>query len=128
MTMPDVSDSILNSTKKILGLDAEYDVFDLDIMTHINSVFGTLQQLGVGPAEGMFITGPTEVWDTFLKSDSGLNQVKSYMYLRVRLLFDPPSTSFAITSMKEQATEMEWRLNVYAEGPDARPVVTTVIV
>ena len=109
-------DSILDSTKKILGLDPEYDVFDVDIITHINSVFFTLNQLGVGPAEGFMITDNTTPWTWFSEGPSNLNAVKTYVYLRVRLLFDPPQTSFAISAMEKQIQELEWRLNVHREG------------
>ena len=115
--MADIDDSILNSTKKILGLSEEYDVFDLDVITHINSVFSTLEQLGVGPAGGFMIEGDTETWASFFGPDPRLNAVKSYVYLRVRLLFDPPATSFAVSAMQEQIKELEWRLNVAADRP-----------
>lgn len=107
-----MSDSILKGTKKILGLAEDYDAFDLDVITHINSAFSTLAQLGVGPAEGFVLEDDTTKWAELLGSDPRLNVVKSYVYLRVRLLFDPPSTSFAIASFKEQIQEMEWRLQV----------------
>ena len=109
-------DSILDSTKKILGLDPEYDVFDVDIISHINSAFFTLNQLGVGPAEGFMITDNTTPWTWFSEGPSNLNAVKTYVYLRVRLLFDPPQTSFAISAMEKQIQELEWRLNVHREG------------
>lgn len=108
------AESILNSIKKVLGLDADYDVFDSDIVMHINSVFFTLTQLGVGPSEGYIISGQDEVWSEYV-NDKRLNAVKSYMYLRVRLLFDPPATSFAIESIKNQIQEYEWRLNVQVD-------------
>ncbi|HET9787099.1 MAG TPA: hypothetical protein VFP47_08200 [Pyrinomonadaceae bacterium] len=110
-----MSDSILTSTKKILGITEEYEQFDLDIITHINSVFSTLTQLGVGPAEGFMIEDKTATWAAFLGTDPRINSVKSYMYLRVRLLFDPPQSSYAITALQKQAEEMEWRLNVHME-------------
>lgn len=109
------NDSILNGTKKILGIGAEYDAFDLDIITHINSVFSTLEQLGVGPEEGFMIMGDDETWTDFLGEDKRLNAVKSYVYLRVRLLFDPPANSFLVASLDEQRKELEWRLNVVRE-------------
>lgn len=116
--------SILDSTKKALGLAPEYDVFDPEIIMHINSVFSTLNQLAVGPSEGFSIADKDAMWGTFLGDDLGLSAVKSYMYLRVRLLFDPPANSFTQTMMKEQAQEMEWRLNVYAENtPYVAPVL-----
>lgn len=114
--MADPIDSILDGTKKAIGLGADYDVFDPDLVMHINSVFFTLNQLGVGPDSGFAITGPNETWATFLGADLRLNAVKSYVFLKVRLLFDPPATSFAIAAMEKQAQEYEWRLNVHVEN------------
>lgn len=111
----EVEDSILKSTKKTLSLPADYDVFDEDVILHINSVFMTLNQIGIGPDDGFEITGETEEWSDYLKGNKNLNAVKSYMYLRVRLLHDPPSTSFAIDSMQKQIDQLEWRLNIVAE-------------
>jgi hypothetical protein len=111
-----MTDSILNSTKKILGVATDYTVFDVDILTHINSVFSTLNQLGIGPEEGFAIEDESATWDAFLGDDLRLNNVKTYVYLRVRLLFDPPTTSFLIASLKEQVQELEWRMNVQREG------------
>jgi hypothetical protein len=110
-----MSDSILTSTKKILGVDETYTVFDQDIMIHINSVFSTLSQLGVGPDYGFEITGATETWGDFLNGDKNLNAVRTYVYLRVRLLFDPPTTGYLVEALKEQIKELEWRLNVQRE-------------
>lgn len=110
-----MTQSILDSTKKVLGLPADYTPFDVDIVMHINSVFFTLHQLGVGPDEGFTIEDSNAVWEDFMLGER-VQAVKSYMYLRVRLLFDPPSTSFAIESLKRQAEEFEWRLNVHMEG------------
>lgn len=111
-----MSESILNSIKKVLQIAEEYTAFDTDIILHINSVFSTLNDLGIGPAEGFAIEGPLETWDAYLGGDLRMNSVKTYMYLRVRLLFDPPTTSYLITSAKEQLKEIEWRLNVRREG------------
>lgn len=108
--------SILNDTKKALGLDAEYKAFDPDVMMHINSVFTILQQLGIGPDEGFMIEDETPTWDIFLATDKRLNSVKSYMYLRVRLLFDPPQMSFHVKALQDQIQEFEWRLNVQRES------------
>jgi len=116
-----MTDSILISTKKILGIDAAYTAFDVDIITHINSAFSTLNQLGIGPVEGFMIIDDTTTWNMLLDYDPRLNAVKSYVYLRVRLLFDPPTTSYLITAMKEQVQELEWRLNVVREG-DLYPI------
>lgn len=106
---------ILNDTKKVLGIDAAYTVFDPDIIMHINSALSTLNQLGIGPQLGFAITGDTETWDQIIGTDLSLNSVKTYIYLRVRLWFDPPATSYAIEAMKEQVRELEWRLNVRRE-------------
>ena len=122
-----MSTSILDSTKKVLGIDADYTAFDVDILMHINSVFSTLNQLGLGPAEGFAIEDATTTWDAFLGTDLRLNSVKTYIYLRVRLLFDPPSTSYLITSMKEQLQELEWRLNVNREESTWVPPVVPVV-
>ena len=107
--------SILNSTKKILGIASDYTAFDLDIITHINTAISTLTQLGVGPAEGFMIEDDTASWDMFVGSDLQLNSVKSYVFLRVRLLFDPPATSYLIKAYEDQIQELEWRLNVHRE-------------
>lgn len=111
-----MSTSILNSIKKVLGIDESYTAFDADIIMHINSVFSTLNQLGVGPAEGFMIENGEATWDTFIGVDPRLNAVKSYVYLRVRLLFDPPTTSYMIEAQQQQVRELEWRLNVQREG------------
>ena len=107
--------SILTSTKKILGIAEDYTVWDLDIITHINSAFSDLTQLGVGPVAGFMIEDSTAVWTDFLVDDLQLNSVKTYIYLRVKLLFDPPTTSYAVTAMQEQIEKLEWRLNIHRE-------------
>lgn len=112
-------ESILDSTKKVLGLDSSYTAFDVDVTMHINSVFATLQQLGVGPAEGFAIADKDTKWAAYLGGDLNLNQVKSYIYLRVRLLFDPPATSYAQEAMARQIKEIEWRLSVYRDGVES---------
>jgi hypothetical protein len=108
--------SILISTKKILGVADNYTAFDLDIITHINSAFSTLAQLGVGPAEGFMIEDETATWTEFIPSgDLQYNAVKTYVYLRTRQLFDPPSTSYLIAAFDQQIKELEWRLNTHRE-------------
>lgn len=109
-------DSILNSIKKILGIAPDYTEFDVDIIMHINSTFSTLNQLGIGPVEGFMIEDDDATWDDFLLGDSRLNSVKTCVGLKVRLVFDPPATSFGITAMENQIKEHEWRLNVAREG------------
>ena len=108
--------SILTSTKKILGIEEDYTDFDVDILMHINSVFATLNQLGIGPEQGFAIEDATPTWDAFLGTDARLNSVKTYVYLKVRLLFDPPQNSYAIDALKQQAMELEWRINTYRES------------
>jgi len=110
-----IEESILKSTKKILGLDATYAAFDLDVITHINTAFFTLNQLGIGPAEGFMIEDNSEEWVDFTGGTVNLNAVKTYMYLRVRMLFDPPGTSFHINAIQEQITELEHRLKLERE-------------
>lgn len=107
--------SILTSTKKILGIAEDYTVFDLDIITHINTAFSTLTQLGVGPAEGFMIEDDTAVWEDFYADDLQYNAVKTYVYLKVRQLFDPPTTSYQIAAYDRQIEQLEWRLNVHRE-------------
>lgn len=111
-------ESILTSIKKLLGLTEEYEHFDPEIIMHINSVFMDLRQLGVGPEEGFFIEDETSVWTDFVSEIGKMEAVKSYMYLRVRLLFDPPANSSLIESMNRQIEKFEWRLNVAAESPN----------
>lgn len=111
-----MEDSILTSVKKVLGLTKDYTVFDLDIIIHINSVFAILNQLGIGPAEGFVIEDDAPTWSEYLGDNANLNLVKSYVYLRVRMLFDPPGTPYHINSLEAQAKEMEWRMNVYREA------------
>jgi hypothetical protein len=127
-----VAESILTSTKKILGLDVSYTVFDLDILTHINSAFSTLNQLGIGPEDGFAIVDATATWDAFIGSNLKYNSVKTYVYLKVRLVFDPPQTSYLIESLAKQAHELEWRLNAVREetewvDPDPAPITDTVL-
>lgn len=107
--------SILTSTKKNLGIAEDYTVWDFDIITLINSAFSDLTQLGVGPANGFMITDETTEWDAFTGDDIQLNSVKTYIHLKVKSIFDPPATSYAVTAMQEQIKQLEWRLNVHRE-------------
>lgn len=108
-------ESILISIKKLLGISAEYTNFDADIIMHINSVFMVLNQLGVGPYECFKIQDDLAVWKDFLADDEQLDAVKSYVYLKVKALFDPPINSAVIEANKQMINELEWRLNVQAE-------------
>lgn len=105
-------DSILKSVKKMLGMTEEYTVFDPDIVIHINSVFFILSQMGVGPKEGFSIEDETAKWEDFIPCGASLEAVKTYVYLKVRLMFDPPQSSVLTESINRQISEIEWRLNV----------------
>lgn len=113
-----MDESILTTIKKLLGMTSVYDAFDSEIITHINSVFFTLCQLGVGPTTPFTISGATETWSDFLGDDNlKFEPVKTYIYIKVRTVFDPPSSSFALSALKEEAAMYEWRLNVMSETP-----------
>lgn len=104
-------DSILTSIKKMLGIEKEYTHFDPDIIMHINTVFMTLQQIGVGPTEGFSIEDETAIWDDFLDDVTQYQAVKTYIFLKVRLLFDPPTSSAVMQAYNESIKELEFRLN-----------------
>ena len=109
-------DSILTSIKKMLGIAEEYEQFDADIIMHINSVFMILTQLGVGPSEGFSIEDDSAIWSDFIQYSTNIESVKSYVYLRVKLLFDSTSLgSPVIEAMNRQISELEWRLTIEAE-------------
>lgn len=114
-------ESILTSIKKILGITEEYTVFDSDVMMHINSIFAVLHQLGVGPNDGFFIENKQAKWSDFIQDNKILSSVKSYVGIRVRLIFDPPDRSFIEDSLKRQADELEWRLNAAVDPPTILP-------
>lgn len=123
-----MTNSILLTVKKMLGISEEYHAFDIDVITNINSVFLTLNQLGIGPSSPFQITGEDEVWTDF-EDPTKVPGIQTYLYLKVRLLFDPPTTSFLLESIKEQIAELEWRMNVQKEylvkeeeEPEAPPV------
>ena len=107
-----MNDSILTSIKKMLGITEDYEAFDPDIIMHINSVFVILNQLGVGPKNGFRISDKSTTWVEYLSQPYNLDLVKSYMHIRVKMLFDPPMSSAVMEAMNRQITEFEWRLNV----------------
>ena len=110
-------DSILTSIKKLLGITEEYTHFDADLIMHINSVLMALRQMGIGPSNGFSITGPYETWEDFLGNElSMLESVKSYTYYKVRLMFDPPTSSALMEAINRQIGELEWRLNIASES------------
>ena len=108
-------ESILTSIKKMLGISEEYTHFDEDLIMHINSALAVLCQLGVGPSEGFFITNKSAVWSDFVPDLSKLQFIKTYVYQKVKLLFDPPSSSAAIQALNESIKEFEWRINVQVD-------------
>lgn len=110
-----MNESILTSVKKTLGMDEAYTAFDPDIVLFINGVLADLHALGVGPAEGFQITGKDEEWVQFLSNDMTLNNVKTYMSLRAKLLFDPPESGYGLAAFKEQIAKWEWYISEHRE-------------
>lgn len=108
-------ESILTSIKKLLGITEDYEHFDPDIIIHINSVFMILTQLGIGPSSGFSISDKSSTWNDFVGDNPNIESIKSYVYLKVRLLFDPPINSGVTESMNRMISELEWRLNVASE-------------
>ena len=108
-------ESILTSIKKMLGISEEYTHFDEDLIMHINSALAVLCQLGVGPSEGFFITNKSAVWSDFVPDLSKLQFIKTYVYQKVKLVFDPPSSSAALQALNESIKEFEWRINVQVD-------------
>lgn len=111
--------SILDSIKKLLGIPSEVTEFDTDILIHINSVFSILTQLGVGPSSGFSIEDSSAEWSDFIGDDARFSDVKSFVYLKTRLLFDPPASSAAMDAMNRMASELEWRINVSVDPKEA---------
>lgn len=107
-----MNESILQSIKKLLGIDVSYTAFDQDIIMHINSVFMILRQMGVGPDSGYKIDSVSNQWSEFTNDDLFIESVKTYIYLKVRMYFDPPQNTSLISAIQSQISELEWRLNV----------------
>ena len=110
--MPDdieVSDSILKTVRQMIGPSASYDVFDLDLIISINAAFSRLCQLGVGPEIPYKITGPENTWDEFM-DDGYQEEIKQYIYLKTRMVFDPPASGTVAKSYEEQIAMLEWTL------------------
>lgn len=110
--------SILTSVKKLLGIQEEDESFDVELILDINSIFMILNQLGLGPEKGFFIEDKEDAWTDFLKDRNDLNAVKTYIYLKVRLMFDPPQMGYLVDSINKQCQELEWRINVQAENEE----------
>lgn len=117
-------ESILKTIKKLLGVSDEETHFDSDIITHINTTFSTLRQLGVGPDKTFYIQDDTSTWDQFVDEDTDFNNVRTYMYLKVRLLFDPPMSTAVLSAMERQISELEWRMNVDASNKSMEEVAS----
>ena len=109
-------ESILNTIKKMLGIELDCTDFDLELVPHINSVLMAVIQLGVGPSTGLMILDDKNMWTELLGVRKDLESVKTYIYLKTRLLFDPPQSSFLIEAFKKEIAEIEWRLNIQVEG------------
>ena len=116
-------DSILDTIKKMLGVDPDNTGFDTDIKVHINTVFSHLNQIGVGPTNSVVISSNSNVWSEFIGETLNLEDVKTYIYLKVRLVFDPPTSSAVIDSYKSTINELEWRLSL-KEGSYIEPAPT----
>lgn len=121
MTTAANPESILDSVKKVIGFEPEYDVFDLDIVMHINMAFGILKQAGVGSDTGFMITDNTTLWAQYLSDLTLLGMVKSYITMAVRQVFDPPSTSFGQDALQQLITQLIWRINIAAEESNPPP-------
>ena len=111
-----MEESILITIKKLLGIAKEYNNFDLDIIAHINTVFMTLNQLGVGPAEGFRIEDDSATWNEYISDPLQFNAIQTYIYLKVKIVFDPPLSSAVMEANKQTINELEWRLNTQAES------------
>lgn len=118
--MSNPTDSILITTKKLLGLDSEYTPFDTDITVHINTIFSNLTQMGVGPKSGFSISGIEQTWSQYFESDTTspelLQQIKTYMYMKVKLIFDPPTNSNVMDSFSKISAELEYRMYTQKGG------------
>ena len=118
-----MTDSIFESVKKVVGLLGDDDSFDEDLLLHINSVVSTLRQLGLSIPADFYVRDDVQTWQNLLGEFRDLDLVKSYMAMKVRLMFDPPSSSFGLKSMEEMAKEYEWRINVLTDQPYSVPVL-----
>lgn len=118
-----IQDSILHDIKQMLGQEWDDETYDLDIKNHINTVFFNLNQIGVGPVGGFMIQGPQNLWPEYIGTKLNLNAVKSYIWIRVKMLFDPPATGPLANSLEAQANKLEWTLMVEVDPPLNQGVV-----
>lgn len=108
--------SILTSIKKLLGIDESYEHFDTDVIIHINTALMALTQIGVGPSEGFIIKDKTAIWTDFVP-EKNIEGIKTYVYLKVKLVFDPPASSAVLESYNRMITELECRINYNVDTP-----------
>ena len=118
-----MANSVFNSVKKVVGLLGDDGSFDEDILLHINSVVSTLRQLGLSIPADFYVEDDVQTWQDLLGEFRDLDLVKSYMTMKVRLMFDPPASSFGLKSMEEMVKEYEWRINVLTDQPYPVPVL-----
>ena len=111
-----MSESILDTMKEMLGIDAGVTAFDTEITIHLNSAFMALTQLGAGPSSGFSVADKTTKWSDYLGTEKNLEAVKSYLFLKVKIVFDPPERAAVMDAYKSQISELEFRINVQAEG------------
>lgn len=117
-------ESILTSIKAMLGITEQYTHFDAELIMHINSAFSILTQIGVGPSAGFSIQDSYATWTDFMETDARLEMVKTYMYQKVKFMFDPPDRSVIADAMKRQIDELEFRLSVAADEVESD--ITTI--
>ena len=120
-----MENSILTSTKKILGIGSDYTAFDLDIITHINATLSTINQMGIGPDNCVIVEDDTTQWSDLDVPDNQLSMLRTYVFLKVRMIFDPPASGFAIDATNKQILEFETRLNYIREN--TIPIPTVVV-
>jgi len=120
-----MEDSILNSTKSILGVDPTYSAFDIDIITHINAAFSVVNQLGVGPDVGFMVNDETAMWADLSLPMNQLNLLRSYIFLKTRMMFDPPASGFLLDATNKQIQEFEVRLSYLREATIPVPTIPT---
>lgn len=111
-----MDESILDTIKEMLGVEPSYSAFDTEIIADINTIFMFLNQIGIGPESTFRITGDDEEWSDFLGENANLEPVKTYIYLRVKTMFDPPASSTVLESIKQMISECEWRLYIHSDN------------
>ena len=112
----DIIESILDTTKKLLGLDSDDTSFDVDIIVIINSIIPALSQMGIGPINGFIVMTKDDKWSDYIKeSITNLEGVKAYLFLKTKLIFDPPTNATVIDAINKSLNELEWRMMLAVE-------------